>query len=93
MKYIKLYEEFIANKIECDNCGWTWKLEDGGNDLYICHKCGHDNTSILGEVQRRNGLLSYLSMALLLGSAAMFVRFLNIKKLSLIIHYGKMKNT
>ena len=43
MKYIKLYEEFIANKIECDNCGWTWKLEDGGNDLYICHKCGHDN--------------------------------------------------
>ena len=49
MKYIKLYEEFIANKIECDNCGWTWKLEDGGNDLYICHKCGHDNTSILGE--------------------------------------------
>lgn len=50
MKPIKMFEEFIAHsKIECDNCGWTWKLEDGGDDLYTCHKCGHDNTSILGE--------------------------------------------
>lgn len=33
-------------KIICDNCGWSWKIEDGGNDLYICHKCGHDNEPI-----------------------------------------------
>jgi len=44
-------------------------------------------TSIFGEVQRRNGLLSYLSMALLLGSAAMFVRFLNIKKLYVVTYF------
>ena len=50
MEYVKLYEEFVAgNKIECDNCGWTWKLEDGGHDLYTCHKCFHDNSSIMSE--------------------------------------------
>jgi hypothetical protein len=37
-------EEIKGDSIVCDNCGWTWKIEDGGNDLYICHKCGHDNT-------------------------------------------------
>ena len=39
-----LEEEVKGDSIVCDNCGWTWKIEDGGNDLYICHKCGHDNT-------------------------------------------------
>jgi hypothetical protein len=37
-------EEIKGDSIVCDNCGWTWKIKDGGNDLYICHKCGHDNT-------------------------------------------------
>lgn len=50
MKYVKIYEEFVAgNKIKCDNCGWTWKLSDGGHDLYTCHKCFHDNTLIMSE--------------------------------------------
>jgi hypothetical protein len=41
----KLTLEKITNtEIICDNCGWTWKIKDGGNDLYICHKCGHDNS-------------------------------------------------
>jgi hypothetical protein len=31
-------------EVICDNCGWEWKIADGGDDLYICHKCGHDNT-------------------------------------------------
>ena len=37
-------EKIIKDKIECDNCGWSWKIKDGGNDLYICHKCDYDNT-------------------------------------------------
>jgi predicted GNAT family acetyltransferase len=49
MRYIKIYEEFINDKIKCDNCGWSWKLKDGGAHLYICHKCFHDNTSIVSE--------------------------------------------
>jgi hypothetical protein len=39
-----VFEKNVGDSIVCDNCGWTWKIEDGGNDLYICHKCGHDNT-------------------------------------------------
>jgi len=37
-------EEIQGDSIVCDECGWTWKIKDGGNDLYMCHKCGHDNT-------------------------------------------------
>jgi hypothetical protein len=42
----KILSEEIVNggHVLCDNCGWSWKLSDGGNDKYICHKCGHDNT-------------------------------------------------
>lgn len=36
--------EIEKNKIICDNCGWSWKLSEGGNDPYVCHKCGNDNT-------------------------------------------------
>jgi hypothetical protein len=45
MKLINLLKELVTNmEIICDNCGWRWKIKDGGNDLYICHKCNHDNT-------------------------------------------------
>lgn len=37
-------EQIQGDSIVCDGCGWTWKIKDGGNDLFICHKCGHDNT-------------------------------------------------
>ena len=46
-----LNESIIGNKIQCDNCGWSWKIADGGDDLYMCHKCGHDNTPKLTEQQ------------------------------------------
>jgi cytidyltransferase-like protein len=39
-----VFEKIQGDSIICDNCDWTWKIEDGGNDLYVCHKCGHDNT-------------------------------------------------
>ena len=38
-------------------------------------------TSVFGEVQRRNGLLSYISMAVLMGATSIFIRLINIKKL------------
>jgi len=45
MKLINLLKELVTNmEIICDNCGWRWKIKDGGDDLYICHKCNHDNT-------------------------------------------------
>jgi uncharacterized membrane protein (UPF0127 family) len=39
-------EEVTKDSIICDNCGWTWKIIDGGSDLYMCHKCDHDNTPV-----------------------------------------------
>ena len=44
-----LEEIIIGDKIKCDNCGWEWKIKDGGDDLYMCHKCNHDNTPQLKE--------------------------------------------
>jgi phosphopantetheine adenylyltransferase len=44
-----LTEGVLGDKIVCDNCGWSWKIKDGGDDLYICHKCDHDNTPSLNE--------------------------------------------
>jgi hypothetical protein len=41
-----LQEAIVGDKIECDNCGWNWNIEDGGDDLFICPKCGHDNTPL-----------------------------------------------
>jgi hypothetical protein len=43
-KIFNFAEQVQGDSVVCDNCSWTWKIEDGGNDLYICHKCGHDNT-------------------------------------------------
>jgi hypothetical protein len=31
-------------EIECHTCHWKWKVKDGGDDLFICHKCYTDNT-------------------------------------------------
>jgi len=39
-----LQERIVGDKIECDNCDWSWNIKDGGDDLYICHKCWYDNT-------------------------------------------------
>jgi cytidyltransferase-like protein len=39
----KLQEIVTDTEVICDNCGWEWSITDGGDDLYMCHKCGHDN--------------------------------------------------
>ena len=40
----EISEAIVGKKIQCENCPWNWNIKDGGDDLYICHKCGHDNT-------------------------------------------------
>jgi hypothetical protein len=32
-----------TESVHCD-CGWSWKLSEGGDDPYVCHKCGKDNS-------------------------------------------------
>ena len=29
-------------KILCSNCNWSWNRSEGGDDLFMCHKCGTD---------------------------------------------------
>jgi len=41
---VPIDESVTDTEVICDNCGWKWDITDGGKDLYICHKCGHDNT-------------------------------------------------
>ena len=51
MNKIHITEEQLKNIVElvtktrviCDKCESSWKLSDGGDDPYICHKCGHNN--------------------------------------------------
>ena len=54
MSIFQLNEAVVGDEIVCDNCGWNWKITDGGDDLYICHKCGHDNTP-LNEADPKKG--------------------------------------
>mgnify|MGYP003674611029 CR=1 FL=1 len=42
----ELNEAIVGDKIECDNCDWSWDIVSGGDDLFVCHKCGHDNEPI-----------------------------------------------
>lgn len=45
-----LIVESDDKKVVCDECGWSWKLSEGGDDPYTCHKCGHTNQTNEDEV-------------------------------------------
>ena len=38
----------LNKSVTCSNCGWSWKLSEGGSDPLTCHKCG-------GVVKMQNG--------------------------------------
>jgi DNA-directed RNA polymerase subunit RPC12/RpoP len=45
IKLIDLIKE-NSETIECEKCGWKWNTKDSKeHDKYVCHKCGHDNSS------------------------------------------------
>jgi predicted nucleotidyltransferase/ribosomal protein L37AE/L43A len=55
----KLQEVVTNTEVICDNCGWRWSIKDGGDDLYVCHKCGHDNTPKSNKAWNlQNGIIS-----------------------------------
>lgn len=39
----------LTKKITCKKCKWEWLLKDGGDDPYICHKCGCNNEKVIYE--------------------------------------------
>lgn len=47
IKFKNLLDEIIVGgKVICDTCNWKWDISDGGEQPYLCHKCGNDNTPI-----------------------------------------------
>lgn len=34
----------MGGRIQCGSCDWSWNRKDGGDDMYVCHKCGTDNS-------------------------------------------------
>ena len=55
----QINELVTATQVICDNCGWEWKIADGGDDLYVCHNtlpggsvCGHNNDPDLFEAPK-----------------------------------------
>ena len=42
-------ERVENGKVICDNCGWSWKISEGGSNTYVCHKCGTDNNPNITE--------------------------------------------
>jgi O-antigen ligase len=44
-------------------------------------------TAIFGDTQRRNGFISYLSLAIIIIATSVFIRLFNIKKLFLITYF------
>lgn len=39
------FEGSKNSRIRCRNCNWSWKVKDGGDDLYVCHRCYTDNSN------------------------------------------------
>jgi len=73
----KLQEIVTDTEVICDGCGWHWPIADGGDDLYICHKCGHDNNPNLNQTwDLKKGIVS-LSMYII-------DKGLNIKPLPIV---------
>lgn len=42
-QYYFIRESLKNEKVICEKCKWSWKLSEGGDDPYTCHKCGHIN--------------------------------------------------
>jgi len=52
-----------GDRIACDKCDHSWPIATGGKDLYVCHKCRHDNTpKQLNEEEDDDGTLLYKSI-------------------------------
>ena len=57
MKYLQLFEEFEGDSIHCSVCGWIWRKDQGGQDPYMCHKCGHNNAPLQESEIDLDGLI------------------------------------
>jgi len=54
-----ILESLKENIVVCDTCGWEWKLEDGGSEPFMCHKCGNQTTSVDGDLIGKKVMVYY----------------------------------
>lgn len=38
----RLTEKVNSDEVICE-CGWSWRIDEGGSDPFVCHKCGKNN--------------------------------------------------
>ena len=48
-----------GDTVTCKECGWEWEMKDGGEDVYVCHKCGYDNSIISKSLTPPSMFASY----------------------------------
>jgi rubrerythrin len=50
-KVLKKLEIAKSDEIVCRSCGWSWLESQNpvGENLYLCHKCGSDNTKFYAQ--------------------------------------------
>ena len=42
---LKKFTKNVADsKVVCDSCGWSWKLSEGGDEPFKCHKCPNNKS-------------------------------------------------
>jgi hypothetical protein len=58
-EYQPIDEKVVDGKVICDNCNWEWEMKDGGDDMYLCHKCGYDNEPKSPNQQKENTIVEY----------------------------------
>jgi hypothetical protein len=39
-----------TGNVTCKECDWSWPITDGGEDKFVCHKCGEDNSKLYDGV-------------------------------------------
>jgi hypothetical protein len=53
IKLRDILNEGVKNGVvTCDSCNWQWNISDGGDEPYLCHKCGTDNTPISEDLRK-----------------------------------------
>lgn len=49
-----MIEQNKKNTIDCDKCPWSWDEADTEpHDMYVCHKCGNDNSEKYTKTKNR----------------------------------------
>ena len=52
IKLVDLISEVEDPTITCEKCNWHWKVSQSEpSDVYVCHKCGHDNSDIYDDIE------------------------------------------